>query len=191
MSPSQDIVTPRFELRINGIADPPIRFRMSDQEPDDFDVLVEDAFLGTLTVTDDCLVELREAGAEWRLVSLDRLKDMIVKDRELFVTEDLPNASVTFERKPINHLDEVDVRRRPLTRLGDITGHSDCRKRVQALFYRAHVPHKSAGTVFFVPDLRQAQKLLSDAGFYPSPYAPTALVEPETRCAIQLIEEPV
>jgi hypothetical protein len=164
---------------------------MSDEEPDDFDVLVDDAFLGTLTITDDCLVELREAGAEWRTVSLDRLKDMIVEDRELFVTEDLAKASETFERKLINHVDEVDVRRRPLTRLGDTTGHSDCRKRIQALFYRAHIPHKSAGTVFFVPDLRQAQKLLSEAGFYPSPYAAASLVEPQTRCAIHLIEEPI
>jgi hypothetical protein len=161
---------------------------MSDEEPDDFDVLVDDANLGTLTITDDCLVELREAGAEWRTVSLDRLKDMIVEDRELFVTEEA-KASETFERKLINHVDEVDGRRRPITRLGDITGHSDCRKRIQALFYRANIPHKCAGTVFFVPDLRQAQKLLSEAGFYPSPYAPAALVEPDTRCAIHLIEE--
>ena len=37
MSPSQDIVRPQFELRVNGIANPAIRFGMSDLEPDDFE----------------------------------------------------------------------------------------------------------------------------------------------------------
>ena len=40
MSQSQDTLRPQFELRVNGIADPRIRFRMSHDEPDDFDLLV-------------------------------------------------------------------------------------------------------------------------------------------------------
>jgi len=51
------------------------------------------------------------------------------------------------------------------------------------------LPHKNAGTVFVVPDVRLARSALSQAGFYPSPISAVALVEPQTRCAVQLIEE--
>ena len=188
MSPSQDIVKPQFELRINGIADPRIRFRMSHDEPDDFDVLVDDAILGTLAITTDCLLEFRVAGADWRTVTLDELKGMVVGDGELLMTEDVPKASEMVERRLFDRADEVEVIHRRSPQLADLTGHADCQKRVQALFYRAGLPHISAGTVFVVPDLRLARTVLCRGGFYPSPISPAALVEPQTRCAVQLIE---
>lgn len=188
MSLSQPIVRPRFELRVDGIADPRIRFRMSHDEPDDFDVLVDDAILGTLAITPDYHLELREAGAGWRTVTLDEIKSMVVDDGELLVTEDLPKASEMVERRSFDLFDEVEVIHRRSPQLADLTGHADCQKRVQALFYRAGLPHMSAGTVFVVPDVRLARAVLSQGGFYPSPISPAALVEPETRCAVQLIE---
>jgi hypothetical protein len=191
MSQSQDTLTPQFELRVNGIADPRIRFRMSHDEPDDFDVLVDDAILGTLAITPDCLLELREAGADWRTVTLDELKGIVVGDNELLITEDFPKASDMAERRSLELFDEVEVIHGRSPHLADLTGHADCLKRVQALFYCAGLPHKSAGTVFVVPDLGLARSLLSRAGFYPSPISPAALVEPQTRCAVQLIEQRV
>jgi hypothetical protein len=187
MSQSQGTLRPQFELRVNGIADSPIRFRMSD-EPDDFDVLVDDPTLGTLAITADCLLEFRVAGADWHTVTLDELKGMVVGDSELLMTEDVPKASETVERRLFDRLDEVGVIHRRSPQLADLTGHADCFKRVQALFYRADLPHMSAGTVFVVPDLRLARTVLCRGGFYPSPISPTALVEPHTRCAVQLIE---
>lgn len=189
MSPSQTIVRPRFELRVNGIADPRIRFRMSHDEPDDFDVLFDDATLGTLAITADCLLELRETGADWRTVTLDELKGMVVGDGESLMSEDLPKASELVERRSFDRLDEVEVIHRRSPRLANLTGHADCLKRVQALFYRAGLPHKSAGTVFVVPDLRLARAVLCQGGFYPSPISAAALVEPQTQCAVQLIEQ--
>ena len=55
---------------------------MSDDEPDDFDVLVDDPTLGTLAITADCHLELRDAGADWHTVTLDELKGMVVGDGE-------------------------------------------------------------------------------------------------------------
>lgn len=188
MSPSQSIVRPQFELRVNGIADPAIRFRMSHDEPDDFDILFEDANLGTLAITEDCLVELRQVGADWRTVTLDELKGMVVGDGELLMTEDLPKASEVVERRLFDRPDEVEVIYRRSPQIANLTGHADCLKRVQALLYRAGLPHMSAGTVFVVPDLRLARTVLCRGGFYPSPISPAALVEPQTRCAVQLIE---
>lgn len=188
MSQSQDTLRPQFELRVNGIADSPIRFRMSDDEPDDFDVLVDDPTLGTLAITADCLLEFRVAGADWRTVTLDELKGMVVGDGELLMKEDLLKASEIVGRRLFDRLDEVKVIHRRSPQLANLTGHADCLKRVQALFYRARLPHMSAGTVFVVPDLRLARTVLCRGGFYPSPISPTALVEPQTRCAVQLIE---
>jgi hypothetical protein len=189
MSPSQDIVRPQFELRVNGIADLAIRCQMSHDEPDDFDILFDDAILGTLAITADCLLELRETGADWRTVNLDELKGMVVSDNELLMSEYLPKASEMAEPRSRKLFDEVGVIHGPSPQFADLTGHSDCLKRVQSLFYRAVLPHKSAGTVFVVPDLRLARAVLSRGGFYPSPISPAALVEPQTRCAVQLIEQ--
>ena len=161
---------------------------MSHDDLDDFDVLLDDAILGTLAITADCLLELREAGADWRTVTLDELKCMVVGDGELLMKEDLLKASKIIGRRLFDRLDEVEVIHRRSPQLANLTGHADCLKRVQALFYRAGLPHMSAGTVFVVPDLRLARTVLCRGGFYPSPISPTALVEPQTRCAVQLIE---
>jgi hypothetical protein len=189
MSPSQSIVRPQFELRVNGVAGPAIRFSMSHDEPDDFDILVDDAILGTLAITADCILELREAGTDWRTVTLDDLKGVLLGDSESLTTHDLPEVSEMFERRRFDRLDEVGLIHRRSPQLAELTGHADCLKRVQALFYRAGLPHKSAGTVFVVPNLRLARTVLCQEGFYPSPVSRGALVEPQTRCAVQLIEQ--
>lgn len=189
MNPSQDIVRPQVELRINGVADPAIRFSMSHDEPDDFDILVDDAILGTLAITGDCILELREAGTDWRTVTLDDLKGVLLGDSESLTTDDLREVSEMFEGRRFDRLDEVGLIHRRSPHLADLTGHADCLKRVQALFYRAGLPHKSAGTVFVVPNVRLARTVLCQEGFYPSPVSQGALVEPQTRCAVQLIEQ--
>ncbi len=181
MARSQQNVIPQFELRIDGMPDPAIRFRMSFDDPDDFDILVDDTSLGSLAITSDCVLEIREAGTEWRTVTLDELKSVLFGDS--------PRATEMSERRMFDRLDDIEVAHRPSSRLADLTGHADCQKRVQALFYRAGLPHRSAGTVFVVPDLHRARIVLCRAGFYPSPISPAALVEPQTRCAVQLIEQ--
>jgi hypothetical protein len=189
MSPSQDIVRPQFELRVNGIADPAIRCQMSHQEPDDFDILVDDAILGTLAITPDCVLELREPCGDWRAVTLEELKGMVVDDSEPLITDHSSVVPEMVEKQSCDLVDEAEaVHRRP-SQFADLTGHADCLKRVQTLFYRAGVPHKSAGTVFVVPDVRLARAVLCKGGFHPSPISPVALVEPQTRCAVQLIEQ--
>src|SRR5262249_52627280 len=172
---STHTLRPQFELRINGIEDPAIRFRMSHDEPDDFDVIIDDATVGTLAITDDCLVELREAGADWRTATLEELKGVVVGDSESLLTGDLPKASEMFVRRSFDRLDEIGVIHRRPSQLADLTGHTDCLKRVQALFYHAGLPHKSSGTVFVVPDVQLARTVLCHGGFYPSPISPVAL----------------
>jgi hypothetical protein len=190
MSPLLNSARPQFELRVNGISDPAIRYQMSHDEPDDFDILVDDAMLGTLAITPDCFLELREPSADWRTVTLDELKEVVVGESSVPMTEDLSRAAEMVE-KHSELFNEVEVVHRRSPQLADLTGHADCLKWVQALFYRAGLPHKSAGTVFVVPDVRLARAVLCRAGFYPSPISPAALIEPQTRCAVQLIEQRV
>jgi hypothetical protein len=162
---------------------------MSDLEPDDFDILVDDAILGTLAITPDCVLELREPRADWRAVTLDELKEIVVGDSDPLITDYSSVPPERVENQSCDLADEVKVVHRRSPQFADLTGHSECLKRVQSLLYRAGLPHKSAGTVFVVPDLRLARTVLCKAGFYPSPISPVALVEPQTRCAVQLIEQ--
>ena len=89
---------------------------------------------------------------------------------------------------PLARLDDIGVAQRPSSRLADLTGHSECRKRVETLLDQANLPYRSAGTVFLVSNFRKARTVLCRHGFYPSPISSAALVEPESRCAVQLIE---
>jgi hypothetical protein len=162
---------------------------MSHEEPDDFDILVDDAMLGTLAITPDFVLELREPCAEWRAVTLDELKEVVVGDSDLLMTDHSSMASEMIEKQSSSLFDEVGVIHGPTRQLADLTGHADCLRRVQALFYCAGLPHKNAGTVFVVPDVRLARTVLCQEGFYPSPISPVALVEPQTRCAVQLVEQ--
>jgi len=176
------------QLRVDGIVNPRISFRLSFDEPDDFDIVVDDAFLGSLAITTDCILEIRGMGADWRTCTLDELKSMVVNDSESLVADDFPSASEIMEKRIVDRLDDIGAAHRPSGRLADLTGHSQCRKRVEALLDQADLPYRSAGTVFLVSDLRKARMVLCRHGFYPSPISQAALVEPESRCAVQLIE---
>lgn len=179
---------PHCELRVDGIVNPRISFRISSEEPDDFDIVVDDAFLGSLAITTDCILEIRGMGADWRTCTLDELKSMAVSDSESWVAYDFPSASEITEKKIVDRLDDIGVAQRPSSRLADLTGHSECRKRVETLLDQANLPYRSAGTVFLVSNFRKARTVLCRHGFYPSPISSAALVEPESRCAVQLIE---
>jgi hypothetical protein len=100
-------------------------------------------------------------------VSLDELKSVLVGDSEFLMTDDLARATEMSERRMFDRLDDIEVAHRRSPRLADLTGHSDHLKRVQALFYAAGLPHRSARTVFVVPDLHRARTVLCRAGFYP------------------------
>src|SRR5579872_6724141 len=95
------------ELRVDGLVNPRITFRLSSDEPDDFDIVIDDAFLGSLAITTDCILEIRGMGAEWRTCTLDELKSIVVNDSESLVADDFPSASEIMEKRSVDRLDEI------------------------------------------------------------------------------------
>jgi hypothetical protein len=94
------------------------------------------------------------------------------------------------ERRLFDRFDDLDIPHRSSPRVGKITGHVRCVKRVQAVLYEAAIPHQVSGTVFLVPDAAQARIALIRAGFERSTISSGALLEPQSDCAIHLLERP-
>ncbi len=173
-------------LLVNGILVRSVQTQRVTDTTDDFQVVIEDPQIGSFSLHGGFDLEMR-AHATWEPVTLEQLKKTLAA-REFLHAEDMPKVSETLERKLFDRLDDVDVPHRRSPRVAELTGHDECVRRVRKLLYEARIPHRVAGTVFVVPSVRRTRMVLSSAGFYPSPIAPAALVEPLTRCAIQLSE---
>lgn len=187
MSEGGELDQPDLDLMVNGVT-MEARLRFHPEAPEGFDVIVEDPFIGTFALHDQFDLLLRESGSEWRPASLDELRKILAKAAGFLEVEDLPTASEAAARKLFDRFDDVDATPRKPPRLGKITGHHDCMRRVQELLYEARIPHRVAGAVFVVPNVSRTRIVLRRAGFEKSKIAPAALEEPRSGCAIQLIE---
>jgi hypothetical protein len=178
-----------FELRVNGS---PVRSAHIRCAPDwdDFQILMTDPQFGRFSLTSAFELEMREEGSPWHPVTLQRLTKALTESSELLHAEDIPKSSEIAERRLFDRLDDIDVPHRRSPRLAKITGHDRCVKRVQFLLYEAAIPHEISGTVFLVPDANQARIALIRAGFELSAISAGALIEPQSECAIHLLERP-
>jgi hypothetical protein len=178
-----------FELLVNGISVRSVHIR-SVPASDDFQILMTDPQLGRLSLTSAFELEMREEGSSWRTVTLEELTKVLSESSEFLQAEDLPKSSEMAERRLFDRFDDLDIPHRSSPRVGKITGHVRCVKRVQAVLYEAAIPHQVSGTVFLVPDAAQARIALIRAGFERSTISSGALLEPQSDCAIHLLERP-
>jgi len=177
-----------FELLINGISVRSLQIR-SVPASDDFQIFMTDPQLGRFSLTSTFELEMRE-GSSWRTVTLEQLTKVLTESSEFLQAEDLPKSSEIAERRLFDRFDDLDIPHRSSPRVGKITGHVQCVKRVQAILYEAAIPHQVSGTVFLVPDAAQARIALIRAGFERSTISPGALLEPQSDSAIHLLERP-
>jgi hypothetical protein len=177
-----------FELLINGISVRSLQIR-SVPASDDFQIFMTDPQLGRFSLTSTFELEMRE-GSSWRTVTLEQLTKALTESSEFLQAEDLPKSSEIAERRLFDRFDDLDIPHRSSPRVGKITGHVQCVKRVQAILYEAAIPHQVSGTVFLVPDAAQARIALIRAGFERSTISPGALLEPQSDSAIHLLERP-
>jgi hypothetical protein len=178
-----------WDLKVNGISVQSVQIR-SVPASDDFQILMTDPQLGRFSLTRAFELEMREEGSSWRTVTLEQLTKALTESSEFLQTEDIPKASEMAERRLFDRFDDLDIPHRSSPRVGKITGHVRCVKRVQAVLYEAAIPHQVSGTVFLVPDAAQARIVLIHAGFQQSTISPGALLEPRANCAVHLIERP-
>ena len=173
------------ELLLNGVFVRSVRIRRAAEPGVDFDVVVTDPGVGCFALHRGFEIDLHEPDATWRRVSLQELKG-ILKSRYLPSSDDLPKASEGAECRLFARVDDIQI---PCGR-HSVFGHREeaCVRYVQRIFYRVGIPHLVAGTTFSVPSATTARIPLKRAGFRQSEISPSALVEPRTGCAIQVIE---
>lgn len=178
------------KLRVNGLLVQSVHVRCVPELADDFQVVITDPQIGSFSLHGGFELEMREEGSSWRTVTLEQLTKAITGSSEFLQAEDLPMSSEMAERRLFDRFDDFDIPHRSSPRMGKITGHVRCVKRVQAVLYEAAIPHQVSGTVFLVPDAAQARIALIRAGFERSTISSGALLEPQSDCAIHLLERP-
>jgi len=179
-----------YALKVNGILVESLLLRYPYCRADAFEIVITDRQIGLFALTDAFEFETREEGAPWRSITLEQLTKALTESTDYLHVEDRPKASEVAERRLVDRGSDLDVPYRGSSRLGKITGHVECVRRVQMVLFEARIPHRIAGTVFVVASARKARKCLMKAGFRKSAIAPAALIEPYSGCAIQLLEHP-
>jgi hypothetical protein len=177
-----------WELRVNGILLRSVQIRCVSDSPEDFELCITHPILGRFSLHEGFELEIQDQASPWHPVTLEQLKKGLVGGSEFLHAEDIPKVSETAERQLFDRLDDIDIPHRRSPRLSELTGHIDCVRQVRKVLREARVPHAIAGTVFVVPSALKARLCLLATGFRKSPIAPAALIEPQTGCAIQLIE---
>ncbi len=178
-----------WELKVNGIPVQSVQIR-SVPASDDFQILMTDPQLGRFSLTSAFELEVREQDS-WRPLTLEQLTRTLTERSEFLQAEDLPKSSEMAECRLFDRSDDLYIPPRSSPRVGKITGHVRCVKRVQAVLYEAAIPHQVSGTVFLVPDASQARIALIRAGFEQSTISQGDLVETRSECAIHLLERPL
>jgi hypothetical protein len=187
MARSSELDDVPCDIKVNGSPFRSVNVRNVPDHPDDFDVLVTDPTLRSFALHAGFDIDVRDSDSAWRRVSLDELKGMLTRSA-LLAIGDLPKASEIAECRLFARVDDIEIPQwdsapHPVLRRQDA-----CVRYVQRIFYRVGIPHLVAGTTFRVPSVPTARIPLKRAGFRQSDVSPSALVEPRTGCAIQLVE---
>ena len=185
-----DIFTPdefSFELLVNAVPIQSVRIRQGAESTDDLDVVVTDPVVGSFALHSGFDIDIHQPDQSWRRVSLDELKG-ILKSRNLLSVEDLPKASEIAECRLFARVDDIQIPHWERGRLSTRGREEACVRYVQKILYRVGIPHLVAGTTFTVPSAPTARIPLKRAGYRQRPISRSALIEPRTNVAIQLIE---
>ena len=175
------------EILLNGISMKSAKIRQSAEAEGDFEVVVTDPLLGAFALHSGFDIDVHEADAGWRRMSLEELKGFL-RSRYLLLADDLPKASQIAECRLFPRVDDIKIPNWKCGRLSTLGREEACVRYVQRILYRTGIPHLVSGTTFLVPSAVTARIPLKRAGFSQSQISPSALVEPRTGCAIQLIE---
>ncbi len=175
------------ELLLNGVRVQGVRIRQTKQSLGDFDIVVSDPVLGAFSLHSGFDINVHQPDSGWRKVSVDELR-MILKDRNLLPAKDLPKVSEITECRLFARVDDIEIPHWQGGRLFGRGPEEACVRYVQRIFYRVGIPHLVAGTTFTVPSAPTAKIPLKRAGFRESPVSRSALVEPRTNVAIQVIQ---
>jgi hypothetical protein len=187
MDDSLNINEVKCDLLLNGIPIRTVQIRNVPEFHEDFEIVVTDPALGVFALHEGFQIDVREPDSIRRSVSLAELK-AILRRSTLWVVEDLPNASEVSQSRMWASVVDVD-RAHSKPSLLSVNGYREvCVQSVCRILYSAGIAHLVSGTTFIVPCAPTARNTLMRTGFRRSEISRSALVEPTTGCAIQLVE---
>jgi hypothetical protein len=99
----------QIELKVNGISVTSVRFCISVDAPNGFDVMIDDPAIGAFSLHCGFDLEVREEGSLWRPVSLVELKKCLAVKKKCRATISLSNSLESVERKRFFRLEGVDL----------------------------------------------------------------------------------
>ena len=169
-----DLAVRQVHLRVNKIAFESVRVR-HDHRSRDFDIVSDDPHIGrfALTATVPSL-ELRDEDSDWRQVTLDELKKILVEAAAQ------PQVSETAERESFNRL----------------VAEGEHIMNAEIALFRAGIPflqlpfqqNKFVSNLFMVLSVAKAKACLQRAGFQPKADSETVLFDSRNGQPIQLIQ---
>ena len=183
-----DQIEPKQQVKINSTLAKSVRLRSHPGAPGDFEVVVEDSWLGSFAVHHNFDLLLKEKDSEWRPVTLDELRSILIANRDCLDAGEEPNDRQTLELTPRGEPAEFAWKSPRLVRLGEIIGLDACVQRIETLLYRASIPHQRAGSTFIVPSMRDARECLRRGGFCQDQRYESVRVDPNSGIAIRLLE---
>ena len=175
------------DLVVNGMPVGSVSLRHRPNPPDDFDVVVIDPILGAFALHSGFEIDVPDPDSVWRRVSLAEFKSSLKQDA-LLAADDLPNSSEVAECRLFAGISDICIPNWKSSSRSVIGRQDAVVLYTQRIFYRVQIPYLTFGTTFLVPSASTARIPLQRAGFRKSEISPTALVEPRTGCAIQLVE---
>ena len=181
-----DQIESTLQVKINGTLAKSVRLRFHPGVPGDFDVVVEDPWLGAFALSSQFDLLAKEEGSEWRAVTLDELRSILAANTRVPDTD--ARGHQTIEFTPTGEPKQFAGASPKLVRLGTIIGLDACVQRIEAILYRASIPHLTAGSTFVVPSMMNARKCLLRAGFHQDERYEAVLFDPESKIAIRLLE---
>lgn len=183
-----DQIEPPLQLKINDTLAKSVRLRSRPGAPGDREVVVEDPWLGVFALSSQFDLLAKEEGSGWRSVTLDELRRILAANTDVQDTDDERNDHQTLELTPPGEPNELAGARPKLVRLGTIIGLDACVQRIEALLYKALIPHLRAGAAIVVPSMLNARECLRRGGFCQDQRYESVLFDPESKIAIRLLE---
>jgi hypothetical protein len=177
-----------LQVKVNEALAKSVRLRSRPGAPGVREVVVEDSWLGAFALSSQFDLSVKQEGSDWRAVTLDELRSILGANKHFLDAGEKASNHQTLELTPPGEPNEFAGARPNLVRLGTIIGLDACVQRIEAILYRASIPHLTAGSTFVVPCMVDAREHLQRAGFRQDQRYESVLFEPESGIAIRLLE---
>jgi len=197
MRSSSKLAWIRINFRVNDLEFRQGLMRPSEPDANDFQILIEDRFLGSFALHDDFDLQLRgREGGDWKKVSLEELKMAFL---ETFSNVGAAGTQEVLESStPLAGLDVSDAGNSLFVPRISIEGDSGHINRATEAFSRGRVKYQIVGGIgsrgqvwgnatFVVDSLHCARILLYRAGFLPSSDSEHVVIDSKNGWKIRLL----